>query len=135
MPAILDGLKRESPAARKECVALLFPYASSDPKVGEVVAARLKDDDKTVRLEAVRALLPSVTHRKEVAATLAEVMRDKDVGHRRTAAGMVFMISPRPKEFLEVFAGMLDDPRWLSAVGVTVGSDPTKVTATPPGCV
>jgi HEAT repeat protein len=110
LPAILDGLKRTSPDARKECVSLLLQFVNQDAKVAESVAERLKDEDKAVRLEAVRVLLTSVKYRLEVAATLAEAMRDRDLGHRRAASGMVFMMSPRPKEFLEVFVGLLDDP-------------------------
>ena len=78
--------------------------------MSDALAERLKDEDKKVRLEAARTLLLSVPHRKAVVAALAEAAKDADPLHRRWAVASVFMVSPRPRELLEVFAGLLDDP-------------------------
>jgi HEAT repeat protein len=110
IPAVVKGMKDGGPLGRYQCVQFLLQYSMTNPQVTEALAERLKDEDKKVRLEAARALLLSVPHRKAVVATLAEAAKDPDVVHRRWAVASVFMVAPRPRELLEVFAGLLDDP-------------------------
>src|SRR5262249_47305871 len=68
------------------------------------------DEDKTVRLEAARALLLLAVHRPAVMAMFKEAVKDPDVLYRRAVAASAFTVSPRPRELLDLFGTLLDDP-------------------------
>src|SRR5262249_13671344 len=114
-PVITAGLKERGVEGRIQCVHLLHPYVTTNPKVADTLAERLKDEDKRVRLETARTLLLSAAHRKAVVEVFTEAVKDRDVAVRRTAVMSVFMVAPRPRELLEVFDAVLDDPDPLVA--------------------
>jgi HEAT repeat protein len=135
VPAISEGLTRKSPETRRQCISLLNQTARLNAKLGDLVAQRLKDDDKTVRLEAARGLLFSVPHRKDVVEVLTEALNDKDLAHRRLASAAVFGISPRPRELLRAYVGLLDDPDTVMAGNAALAvweltKDPNRVVPT-----
>jgi HEAT repeat protein len=107
---LVAGLKDREAEGRYQCVALLRPYVAANPKTADALAERLKDDDKTVRLEAARALLLSTPHRPAVLATFKEAVKDPDVLYRRAVVASAFTVSPRPRELLELFGTLLEDP-------------------------
>jgi HEAT repeat protein len=110
IPSLTTGLKERGPDGRHGCIQLLHPFSTANPKVADALAERLKDEDKRIRLDAARALLLSVPHRKAVVAEFAQAVKDSEVAHRRAAVESVFTVSPRPREMLEVFGALLDDP-------------------------